>query len=327
LSHVINYSDALKEAFREEMRRDPSIFLLGEDIGLDGGVFAVTRGLMDEFGSSRVVDTPISEEGLVNIGLGAAITGCRPVVEIMFSSFMGITMEAVYNQISKIRYMSGGQAKVPFIIRTTNVLGRSSAAQHSGRTEAWFMHIPGLRVVAPSTPYDAKGMLKTALRGEDPVIFFEQAFLYFKFKGEVPDEDYTVPFGKACIRTTGSDVTLIAYSMMAQKALEAAEILAGKGIKAEVIDLRSLSPLDIPTVCESIRKTHRAVVCTDDEKTGGVAAEIVASIMENAFYDLDAPIARVAAPDIPVPYSPVMEQYIIPKAEDIVTAAEKVMNS
>jgi len=327
MSHIINYSDALKEALREEMRRDPTIFLIGEDIGLDGGVFSVTRGLIDEFGPNRVVDSPISEEGLVNIGLGAAITGCRPVVEIMFSSFMGIPMETIYNQVSKIRYMSGGQANVPLVIRTTNVLGRSSAAQHSGRTEAWFMHTPGLRVVAPSTPYDAKGLLKTALRGNDPVIFFEQAFLYFKIKGEVPDEDYSVPFGQAKVIKEGSDITLIAYSMMVHKALEASEKLASEGIHAEVVDLRSLSPLDISTICESIGKTHRAVICTDDEKRGGVAAEIMASIMENAFYDLEAPITRIAAPDVPVPYSPVMEQYIIPKAEDIVRTVHEVLNS
>jgi len=327
VSHILNYSDALKEALREEMRRDESIFLIGEDIGLDGGVFAVTRGLIDEFGPERVVDSPISEEGIVNIGLGAALTGCRPVVEIMFSSFMGIPMEAIYNQVAKIRYMSGGQADVPLVIRTANVLGRSSAAQHSGRTEAWFMHTPGVRVVAPATPYDAKGMLKTALRGTDPVIFFEQAFLYFKYKGDVPDEDYTVPFGKARIHREGTDISLIAYSMMVHKAEEAAGQLAAEGIEAEIVDLRSLSPLDVDTICTSVRKTHRAVICSDDERTSGTAAEVMAVIMENAFYDLEAPIARIAAPDVPVPYSPVMEKFIIPTAEVIVKKVHEVLDS
>jgi pyruvate dehydrogenase E1 component beta subunit len=327
MSRMINYSDALKEALREEMTRDPNIFLIGEDIGLDGGVFKVTRGLIDEFGPDRVVDTPISEDAIIGLALGAALTGLRPVAEIMFSTFLAIPMEQIFNQVAKIRYMTGGQAGVPLVIRTTNALGRSSAAQHSGRTEAWFTHIPGVRVVAPATPYDAKGLLKTVLRGEDPVIFFEQAFLYFKYKEEVPEEDYTVPIGKARIHREGSDITLVAYSMMVQKALEAAEKLEAEGIDAEVLDLRTLSPLDVETIVESISKTHRAVICTDDEKRGGVAAEVMASIVENAFYELDAPIARVAAPDVPVPFSPVLENAIIPTAADVADAARRVMDS
>lgn len=327
MSKVINYSDALKEALREEMRRDPSIFIIGEDIGIDGGVFGVTRGLIDEFGPERVVDTPISEDALVGLGLGAALTGLRPVVEIMFSTFLGIPMEQIFNQVAKIRYMTGGQAKVPLVIRTANALGRSSAAQHSGRTEAWFIHIPGLRVVAPATPYDAKGLLKTALRGEDPVMFFEQAFLYFKYKEEIPEDDYTVPIGKARIHRQGSDITLIAYSMMVQRALEAAAKLEAEGISAEVVDLRTLSPLDVETICESVSKTHKVVVCSEDERTGSVSAEVMATIVENAFYELDAPVLRVTAPDVPVPFSPVLEQFIIPKADDIINAAHKVLRA
>jgi len=321
----ITFAQAINEALREEMRRDPTVVVLGEDIGLIGGNFGVTKGLLEEFGPERVKDTPISEDAIVGLSLGASLVGLRPVAEIMFSSFLGCCMDQIFNQVSAIRYMSGGQVSVPLVIRTVNSLGRSGAAQHSGRTEAWFMHIPGIKVVIPSTPYDAKGLLKTAIRAPDPVIFFEHALAYYRVKGPVPDGEYTVPFGQAEVKRVGKDVTIVAYSMMVTRALEAAAILAEEGIEAEVVDPRTLVPLDVETIVASVRKTHRAIVASEECERAGVCAEIGFRITQEAFDYLDAPVERVAAANVPAPFSPPLEQHIMPKVEDLVAAAQRLV--
>ncbi len=320
----ITFSQAVNEALREEMQRDPMVVTLGEDIAAIGGNFGVTKGLLEEFGPKRVKDTPISEDAIVGLSLGAALVGIKPVAEIMFSTFLGCCMEELFNQVAAIRYMSGGQCSIPLVIRTTNSLGRSGAAQHSGRTEAWFVHTPGLKVVIPSTPYDAKGLFKTAIRDQNPVMFFEHALLYYGAKGPVPEEEYTIPFGVADVKREGDDVTIVAYSMMVPKALEAAAVLSEEGIEAEVIDPRTLVPLDMDTIVESVKKTQRLIVTSEECETAGVCAEIAYQVMEEAFDYLDAPIERVAAADVPVPFSPPLEQYILPKVEDIVEAANRL---
>ncbi len=322
----LTYSEAINEALKEEMRRDPSVVTLGEDIAAIGGNFGVTKGLLDEFGPQRVKDTPISEDAIVGLSLGAAMVGIRPVAEIMFSSFLGCCMEELYNQVAAIRYMSGGQVKVPLVVRTVNSLGRSGAAQHSGRTEAWFVHTPGLKVVIPSTPYDAKGLLKTAIRDDDPVMFFEHALLYYGAKGPVPEEEYTIPFGVADVKREGTDVTIVAYSKMLHKALEAAELLSQEGIEAEVVDPRTLVPLDTKTIIESVKKTSRLIVAAEECGRAGCCAEIGCRVMEEAFDYLDAPIQRVAAANVPVPFSPPLEEYMMPKVEDIVAAAKRLVS-
>lgn len=322
----ITYAEALTEALREEMRRDKRVFCLGEDIGKIGGNFGITKGLQKEFGEDRVRDTPISEDAIIGASLGAALTGLRPVPEIMFSSFLGCCWEQIWNQVSKIRYMSGGQVKVPMVIRTVNALGRSTAAQHNERPEAMLMHMPGLKVVAPATPYDAKGLLKAAIRSDDPVIFFEQCFLYFTVKGQVPDEDYTVPIGKADIKRFGSDLTIATYSNMVHKSLQAAAVLSKEdGVEAEVVDMRTLSPMDIDTVLESVKKTGRLIVATDDCRRGSAGAEIAAEVAEKGFDYLDAPIVRVATMDVPTPFSKPLENYIMPTPEKIVAAARAML--
>jgi pyruvate/2-oxoglutarate/acetoin dehydrogenase E1 component len=318
-------AQAINEALQEEMERDPRVAILGEDIGAIGGNFGVTKGLLDQFGVQRVKDTPISEDAIVGLGLGAALVGSRPVAEIMFSTFLGCCMEEIFNQVAAIRYMSGGQCSVPLVIRTANSLGRSGAAQHSGRTEAWFMHTPGIKVVIPSTPYDAKGLLKTAIRHPDPVLFFEHALAYYGVKGPVPEEEYTIPFGQADVKREGSDVTIVAYQMMVIKALEAAEILADEGISAEVIDPRTLVPLDMDSIVQSVKKTNRAIVASEECETAGVCAEIGFRISQEAFDYLDAPIQRVATANVPVPFSPPLEKHMMAKTEDIVAAARRLM--
>jgi pyruvate/2-oxoglutarate/acetoin dehydrogenase E1 component len=320
----LTYSEAVREALAEEMERDARVVLIGEDIGADGGAFKVTVGLLDRFGPQRVYDTPISEDAIVGVGLGAAMTGLRPMVEVMFSSFIPCAMEEIYNQVSKVRYMTGGQADVPLVIRTANCIGIGAAAQHSGRPEAWFMHMPGLKVVIPATPYDAKGLLKTAFRGQDPVLFFEHALLY-SVEGPVPEEEYTLPFGQADVKRPGSDVTIVSYSMMIHKCLKAANTLAREGISAEVVDLRTLVPLDTETVMASVRKTNRAVVASDEVRRAGVGAEIATSIMEQAFDYLDAPVERVAAHDVPIPFNPQLEEFVVPQAADVVQAARRTL--
>lgn len=321
----LTYAQAINEALQEEMRHDPKVVTLGEDIAVMGGNFGVTKGLLEEFGPERVKDTPISEDAIVGLSLGAALVGLKPVAEIMFSTFIGCCMEELINQVAPIRYMSGGQVKVPLVIRTTNSLGRSGAAQHSGRNEAWFVHTPGLKVIAPYSPYDAKGLLKTAIRGEDPVMMFEHALLYYQSKGPVPEDDYTVPFGVADVKRKGKDVTIVAYSMMVKKALDAAEILAREGIEAEVIDPRTLVPFDYETVIESVKKTQHLIVASEECARAGVCAEIGFTVTREAFGYLDAPVERVAAADVPVPFSPPMEEYICPKAGDIVAAAKRLL--
>lgn len=321
----ITYAQAINEALREEMKRDQRVITLGEDIGSIGGNFGVTKGLQEEFGSQRVRDTPISEDAIVGLSLGAALVGMRPVAEIMFSTFLGCCMEEIVNQVTAIRYMSGGQCTIPMVIRTANSLGRSGAAQHSGRAEALIMHIPGIKVVIPATPYDAKGLLKTAIRDPNPVIFFEHAMAYYGVKGEVPEEEYTIPFGVADVKRQGKDLTIVAYSLMVRKALEAAEILAKDGINVEVIDPRTLVPLDMDTIIKSVKKTHRVIVASEECETAGVCAEISYRIVEAAFDELDAPIQRVATADVPVPFSPPLEKYMMAKTEDIVKAAKKLM--
>jgi pyruvate/2-oxoglutarate/acetoin dehydrogenase E1 component len=321
----ITYAQAINEALREEMRKNPLVVCLGEDIGFIGGNFGVTKDLQSEFGRERVQDTPISEDAIVGLALGAALVGVRPVAEIMFSTFLGCCMDEILNQVSAIRYMSGGQCSIPLVIRTANSLGRSGAAQHSGRTEAWIMHTPGIKVVIPSTPYDAKGLLKTAIHDPNPVLFFEHAIAYYGVKGPVPEEEYSIPFGVADIKRTGKDLTIVAYSMMVRKALEAAEILSKEGIEAEVVDPRTLVPLDMESILNSVKKTHRVIVASEESQTAGVCAEIGFRIANEAFDYLDMPIERVATADVPVPFSPTLEKYMMAKTEDIVAKARKLM--
>ena len=321
----VTVRDALREALREEMQRDNRVFLLGEDIGRYwGGAFGVTKGLADEIGDERVRDTPISESAIIGVGVGAAITGMRPVAEIMFGDLTALAMDQICNQAAKIRYMFGGQANVPLVIRTPFGAGVNIASHHSQSLEAWFMHTPGLYVAVPSTPYDAKGLLKTAIRGNDPVFFVEHKLLY-PIKGMIPEEDYTVPFGVADVKREGNDVTIFATLIMVHKALAAAEKLNKEGISAEVVDPRTLTPLDKTAIVKSVKKTGRIVIVTEDCKTGGVSAEIAAVVAEEALDYLDAPIKRVAEPDTPIPFSPPLEQFVIPDEKSIIKAVKETV--
>lgn len=320
----ITYREALKEAMREEMTRDPDVFLLGEDIGKYGGVYAITKGLFEEFGPDRVMDTPLAEAIIIGAATGAAAVGARPVAEIMYINFMTFCMDQIVNQAAKMRYMFGGKITVPMVIRTQGGAGTYCAAQHSESLESWFIHIPGLKVVMPSSPYDAKGLLKSAIRDNNVVIFIEHNLLYNK-KGEVPEEEYLVPIGKADVKRQGDDVTIVTYSKMVLTALEAAEELAEGGISAEVVDLRSLSPLDIDTIVESVKKTRRVIICEADCKTGGIGAEVLSQICENAFEYLDKPIVRVAGKDTPLPYSQVLEDIAVPDKNEIIKAVKKIV--
>ncbi len=319
----ITFSQAIREALAEEMRRDPRVFIIGEDVAEAGTPFKVLLGLVDEFGSARVIDTPISEPGFTGISLGAAMTGMRPVVDIMFGDFMPLAMEQVVNQAAKIHYMSGGKLTAPLVVRTTMGAGLRKAAQHSQSFHAWLSHIPGLKVVVPSTPYDAKGLMKTAIRDENPVVFFEDKALY-QSKGIVPEGEYTIPLGVADIKRVGSDVTIVATSSMVAVALDAAVKLAELGISAEVIDPRTTLPLDTQTLLASVRKTSRALVVDEGYQSYGVTAEIAAVIAESAFYDLDAPVRRIGALDTPIPFSPPLEDLTIPSVEKVVAAAKAV---
>ncbi|MBS7644814.1 MAG: alpha-ketoacid dehydrogenase subunit beta [Candidatus Bathyarchaeia archaeon] len=320
----ITYREALREALIEEMRRDERVFLLGEDIGPYGGAFQVTQGLIEEFGPERVRDTPISESAIVGTAVGAAMTGMRPVAEIMFGDLTALAMDQICNQAAKIHYMFGGQANVPMVLRTPFGGGVNIAAHHSQSLEAWFMHTPGLEVATPSTPYDAKGLLKTAIRRDNPVIFCEHKVLYPK-KGPVPEEEYTIPFGAADVKREGGDITIIATLNMVHKALAAADRLAEDGVDAEVIDPRTLVPLDRKTIAESVMKTHKVVIVTEDCKTGGVSAELMAVVMEEAFDYLDAPIKRVAGTDTPIPFSPPLEGFVIPDEDRIIRAVREIV--
>ena len=313
------YLQALNEALKQEMERDPNVFILGEDVGAFGGCFGVTQGLFDQFGESRVMDTPITESVIVGAAAGAAASGLRPVAELMFVDFIGVAFDQLFNQAAKMRYMFGGKAKVPMVLRMPQGAGIGAAAQHSQSLEAWFMHIPGLKVVIPSTPHDAKGLLIAAIRDDSPVVFLEHKLLY-GVDGEVPEESYAIEFGKADIKREGTDVTVVATSKMVYSALEAAEILAKDGINIEVIDPRTLMPLDTDTILASVKKTHALVIAHEAVGFAGPGAEIAAQVAEKAFDFLDAPITRVAAPFCPVPFSPPLEQAFIPGAEDIVKA-------
>jgi pyruvate dehydrogenase E1 component beta subunit len=321
----ITYREALREALREEMRRDSTVFLLGEDIGRYwGGAFKVTEGLAEEFGDERVRDTPISESAIIGTAVGAAITGMRPVAEIMFGDLTALAMDQIANQAAKIRYMFGGQASCPLVIRTPFGAGVNIASHHSQSLEAWFMHVPGLYVAVPSTPYDAKGLLKTAIRGNNPVFFCEHKLLY-PVEDEVPEEEYTIPFGAADVKREGADVTILATLYMVHKALNAAKQLEKEGVDAEVVDPRTLTPLDKQAIIRSVKKTGRLVIVSEDCKTAGVSAEIAAMVAEEAVDYLDAPIKRVAEPDTPIPFSPPLEQYVIPDEKAIMKAVKKVV--
>ena len=316
----ITFAEAIREALAEEMRRDARVFILGEDVAEAGTPFKVLSGLVEEFGTERVVETPISEAGFTGLAVGAAMTGLRPVVDIMFGDFITLTMDQMVNQAAKVHYMSGGKWKVPMVLRTTLGASRRSAAQHSQSLHAWFSHVPGLKVVLPSTPYDAKGLLKTAIRDENPVVFFEDKMMY-KLKGPVPAEEYTIPLGVADIKRSGEDITIVATSSMVQAALEAAHLLEEIEVSAEVIDPRSTWPLDEETLIESAKKTSRAVVVDEGYGRYGVTAEIASVIAEGAFHYLDAPVRRIGAMHVPIPFSPPLEDATVPTARAVFEAA------
>lgn len=321
---VITYKEAIKQALAEKMREDERVFLLGEDIGVYGGAFGVTMGLLEEFGEDRVMDAPMSEAAFTGVGVGAALLGLRPVVEIMFADFLTFSSEQIINQAAKIRFMTGGQFKVPMVIRAPQGSGTGAAAQHSQNVEAWFLNIPGVKIVAPSNPYDAKGLLKSAIEDDNLVIFLEHKLLY-SMKGEVPEQDYRVPIGQAKVVIEGKDVTVVASSITVQRSIEAAKELTEKGINVEVIDLRTIKPLDIEVIANSVKKTHRLVVVYEGPKTGGIGGEIVSRIVESdAMMYLDAPIFRVGGVDTPIPYNKTLEKMVTPQTEDVIRAVEKI---
>lgn len=320
----LTLSQAVNEALAEELRRDPTVFVIGEDVAEAGTPFKVLSGLVEEFGSDRVIDSPISEAGISGLGLGAAMTGMRPVVDIMFGDFMTLVMDQLVNQAAKIHYMSGGRLKAPLTIRTTLGATRRSAAQHSQSLHALVAHIPGLKVVLPSTPHDAKGLFKSAIRDDNPVVVFEDKMM-FAVKGPVPVDEYVLPLGVADVKRAGDDVTLVATSSMVYVALEAAEQLAADGVTAEVVDPRTLVPLDRETIVGSARKTGRAIVVDEGHRSYGVGAELAAVIAEEAFYDLDAPVRRVSAMDVPIPFSPVLEDMTVPTAEGVAAEARALV--
>jgi pyruvate dehydrogenase E1 component beta subunit len=320
---VIMYREALNEALREEMHRDPTVFLMGEGIAGRGGSYKVTVGLLDEFGAQRVIDTPISEASFTGCGVGAAATGMRPVVEILFIDFTSLIIDQIVNQAAKYRFMTGGRGRVPMVLRTQGGSGNGLAAQHSQSLEAWYYHVPGLKVVMPATPHDAKGLLKTAIRDDDPVVFIEHKLLYMT-KGPVPADEYTIPFGKADIKRPGRDVTLVAWSGMVQRALAAAELLAEDGIDVEVIDLRTLVPLDKEAILDSVRKTEHVVIAQEAVRRGGVASDICSMVQEEAFDYLNAPIRILAGKNTPIPFNLNLERACVPQEQDIVDAVKQV---
>ena len=321
---TLSYAEAIREALAQAMETDPRVFLFGEDVGVYGGAFGVSGDLFKRFGAERVIDTPISELSLAGAAVGAALTGMKPVLEIQFSDFVTLAMEQIVNQAAKIRFMFGGKARVPMVVRLPGGSGTGAAAQHSQSLEAWFAHVPGLKVVQPATPHDAKGLLLAAIDDPNPVLVFEHKLLY-KTKGPVPVAPYRVPIGTAAVRREGLDVTIVAASVMTQRALAAAKRLEAAGVDAEVIDLRSLRPLDIATIADSVRKTHRLLVVYEGVKTMGIGAEIVARIAESdAFHALRAPIVRLGGADAPIPYNPVLEKAAVPQEDDIFAAAMRL---
>lgn len=321
----ITYREAVREAMSQEMRENEDVFLMGEDIGVYGGGFGVTKGMIEEFGEERIRNTPISEAGIMGTAVGSALTGMRPIVELQFSDFITIAMDQLVNQAAKLRYMHGGKGKVPLVLRTPSGSGTGAAAQHSQSLEAWVTHIPGLKVVQPSTPYDAKGLLKTAIEDPNPVVFFEHKLLY-KTKGEVPEEQYSIPLGKADIKREGTDVTIVATAIMVPRALEAAAVLAQEGIYAEIIDPRTIVPLDEETIVESVMKTHHLVVVHEAVKRGGFGGEIASMVAESsAFHYLKAPINRLGGAPVPIPFNSELERLAVPQVEDIVGAVRETL--
>jgi pyruvate/2-oxoglutarate/acetoin dehydrogenase E1 component len=321
MSREITYLEAVREALQQEMRRDERVFLLGEDLGIYGGAFGVTMGMLEEFGPERVIDTPISELTIAGAITGAALAGMRPVGEIMFMDFITLASEQLVNQAAKIRFMFGGKARVPFVLRTPAGSGTGAAAQHSQSLENWFVHIPGLKVVAPTSAYDAKGLLIASIRDDNPVIFIESKLLY-KTRGDVPEEPYEIPLGKADIKREGKDLTILATMIEVQRALQAAEILSQEGIETEVVDPRTLKPLDMDTIIKSVSKTGKVLIVHEAPKTGGYGGELSAAIAESEAFDyLEAPIVRLAGRDIPIPYNRNLERHAVPQVEDIIAAA------
>jgi pyruvate dehydrogenase E1 component beta subunit len=321
----LSYAEAIREGLAQAMQADERVFLFGEDVGVYGGAFGVSGDLFHKFGSERVIDTPISELGIAGAAVGAAITGMKPVLELQFSDFVTLAMEQIVNQAAKIHFMFGGKATVPMVVRLPGGSGTGAAAQHSQSLEAWFAHVPGLKVVQPSTPHDAKGLLLAAIDDPNPVLIFEHKLLY-KTKGPVPEEPYRVPIGKAAVRRAGRDLTIVGSSIMAIRAVAAAARLAGENIDAEVIDLRSLRPIDLTTIAASVRKTHRLLIVYEGVKIMGIGAEISAMIAESDAFDfLDAPIARLGGADVPLPYNPVLEKAAVPQEDDIVAAARRLV--
>ena len=323
----IMFRQAIQDAMVEEMRRDSRVFLIGEDIGVYGGAFGVSAGMLEEFGPERVIETPISEMAIVGAATGAAMVGMRPIAEMMFMDFVMLAMEPLVNQAAKARYMFGGKATVPMVVRMPNGSGSGAAAQHSQCLETLLMHIPGLKVVAPSTPYDAKGLLLSSIRDPNPICFVEHKLLY-KSKGEVPEEEYTVPIGAADIKREGSDITIVASQIMVHKSLSAAEQLAADGISVEIVDPRTLRPLDVETIARSVTKTGRLLIVHEAVKTAGWAGEVMASVSETPAWDyLDAPMRRLTGKDIPIPYNPKLEAAAVPQEEDIVKEVRAILNN
>jgi len=321
---LITYRDALTQALREELRRDPNVFLIGEEVGVYQGAYKVSKGLLQEFGERRIIDTPITEEGFAGVGVGAAMVGLRPIIEMMTWNFSLLAMDQIINGAAKMFYMSGGQFKIPIVVRGPGGAAHQLAAQHSQSIESWYAHVPGLKVVAPSTPYDAKGLLKSAIRDDDPVIFFEGETLYGS-KGEVPEEDYTVPIGVSEVKRPGTDVTIIAWSKMVTVALKAADTLAADGISCEVVDPRTLRPLDDAPILESVRKTNRCVILEEGWPYAGLGAQIAYQIQQAAFGDLDAPVTRVTGVDVPMPYAKNLEHLAMPSPARLVAAVREVL--
>ncbi|CUH94761.1 2-oxoisovalerate dehydrogenase subunit beta [Propionispora sp. 2/2-37] len=322
---LITYKEAVRQAMQEEMRRDENVFLMGEDVGVYGGAFGVSLGMLDEFGEERVRDTPISEAAISGAAAGAAVTGMRPIAEIMFSDFVTIAMDSLVNQAAKMRYMFGGKAKVPMVLRLPGGSGTGAAAQHSQSLENWLVHVPGLKVVMPTTPYDVKGLLKTAIRDDNPVVFIETKTCYNR-KGEVPEGEYTIPFGVADVKRQGRDVTVLATGVMVHRALEAAEILAKDGIDIEIIDPRTLVPFDKETLVKSVIKTGKLIIVHEACKRGGFGGEVAAEVIESEAFDyLDAPIKRLAGKNVPIPYCMELEKSAVPQVEDIVKAVREIV--
>jgi pyruvate dehydrogenase E1 component beta subunit len=322
----MTFQQALNHALKLEMERDPTIYIAGEDVGVFGGSFGVTHGLLDTFGPKRVRDTPITESAIIGTAVGAAAAGLRPVAELMFVDFIGVSFDQLYNQAAKMKYMFGGKARLPLTLRASCGAGVGAAAQHSQCLEAWFMHVPGLKVVMPSTPYDAKGLLISSIRDDNPVVFLEHKMLY-AVQGEVPEESYTIPIGKADIKREGDDVTVVATARMVHFALSAAEKLAHNGISIEVVDPRTLSPLDEGTILESVKKTNHLVIVHEEVKFAGSGAEIAAMVAEKGFDYLDGPIMRVGAPFTPIPFSPSLEREFIPSEEKIIDAIKEAIGA